>query len=269
MQRAFAVPGAYLRAAIMQPLSAVIITRNEARNIGRCIGSLQGVCEDVVVVDSGSTDGTRTIAQGLGARVVERAWTDYSDQKNFANAQAAHDRVLSLDADEALSPELQASLLAVKHNGLNGACAMHRLTNYCGSWVRHGGWYPDTKVRLFDRRTARWEGAHVHETLALAPGTPITLLNGDLLHYSYHTIADHLERIERYSDLHARKMLAEGRRAGPVKRWLSPVAKFLQGYVLQAGFLDGRAGFDIARISARAVALKYAKLNALHRARTA
>ncbi len=252
MQRAFAVPGAYLRAAIMQPLSAVIITRNEARNIGRCIGSLQGVCEDVVVVDSGSTDATRTIAQGLGARVVERAWTDYSDQKNFANAQAAHDRVLSLDADEALSPELKASLLAVKDTGLNGAYAMHRLTNYCGSWVRHGGWYPDTKVRLFDRRTARWEGAHVHETLTLAPGTPITLLHG-----------------ERYSDLHARKMLAEGRRAGPVKRWLSPVAKFLQGYVLQAGFLDGRAGFDIARISARAVALKYAKLNALHRARTA
>jgi hypothetical protein len=135
--------------------------------------------------------------------------------------------------------------------------------------VRHGGWYPDTKVRLFDRRQARWEGAHVHETLALAPGTPIHLLHGDLLHYSYHTIADHEARIERYSDLHARKMLAEGRQAGLVKLWLSPVAKFLQGYLLQGGFLDGRAGYDIARLSARAVHLKYAKLNALRRAQQA
>jgi hypothetical protein len=143
---------------------------------------------------------------------------------------------------------------------------MNRLTNYCGTWVRHSGWYPDTKVRLFDRSTSRWEGAHVHETLALAPGTAITLLKGDLLHYSYPSITDHLERIERYSDLHARKMLAEGRSAGPVKMWLSPVVKFLQGYLLDAGFLDGRAGYDIARLSAKAVHLKYAKLNALRRA---
>jgi glycosyltransferase involved in cell wall biosynthesis len=253
----------------MQSLSAVIITRNEARNIGPCLLALQGVCDEVVVVDAESTDATRAIAEGHGARVTIRTWTDYSDQKNFANGLASHDLVLSLDADEVLSPELRASLLAVKRDGAQGAYSMHRLTNYCGSWVRHGGWYPDTKVRLFDRRQARWEGAHVHETLALAPGTPITLLKGDLLHYSYHTIADHEARIERYSDLHARKMLAEGREAGVVKLWLSPAAKFLQGYLLQGGFLDGRAGYDIARLSARAVHLKYAKLNALRRAQQA
>jgi len=253
----------------MQPLSAVLITRNEARNIGRCLEALQGVCEDVVVVDAESTDETRSIAAGHGARVTVRAWTDYSDQKNFANALAAHDLLLSLDADEVLSPELRRSIVAVKQAGARGAYSMHRLTNYCGSWVRHGGWYPDTKVRLFDRRQARWEGEHVHETLVLASGTPITLLHGDLLHYSYHTIADHEARIERYSDLHARKMLAAGRHAGPVKLWLSPVAKFVQGYLLQGGFLDGRAGLDIARLSARAVHLKYAKLNALRRAQQA
>jgi glycosyltransferase involved in cell wall biosynthesis len=253
----------------MQSLSAVIITRNEARNIGPCLRALQGVCDEVVVVDAESTDNTRAIAEGHGARVTVRAWTDYSNQKNFANGLATHDLVLSLDADEVLSPELRASILEVKRDGAQGAYSMHRLTNYCGSWVRHGGWYPDTKVRLFDRRQARWEGAHVHETLALAPGTPITLLKGDLLHYSYHTIADHETRIERYSDLHARKMLAEGRQAGVVKLWLSPAAKFLQGYLLQGGFLDGRAGYDIARLSARAVHLKYAKLNALRRAQQA
>jgi glycosyltransferase involved in cell wall biosynthesis len=232
----------------MQKLSAVIITRNEARNIGRCLASLEGVCEERIVVDAESTDATRDIAEKHGARVVVRAWTDYSDQKNFANGLATHPHVLSLDADEELSSELRASLFAVKRQGLSGAYAMRRLTNYCGTWVRHGGWYPDTKVRLFDRGTSRWAGAHVHETLELAPGTRTTLLEGDLLHY-----------------LHARKLLAAGNQAGAVKRWGSPVAKFLQGYVLQLGFLDGRAGWDIARLSAKAVHMKYAKLNALRR----
>ncbi len=263
------VPANYLRQLTMQPLSAVIITRNESRNIGRCLAALQGLCEDLVVVDAQSTDDTCSIAERSGARVIVRAWTDYSDQKNFANAQARHDHILSLDADEELSADLRASIEAIKQQGFNGAYSMNRLTNYCGTWVRHGGWYPDTKVRIFDRRTTRWEGSHVHETLALAPGTPVTLLKGDLLHYSYPSIADHLERIDRYSDLHARKLFGSGRKAGAVKRWLSPVAKFLSGYVLQGGFLDGRAGFDIARLSARAVYLKYAKLNDLHRAQGA
>jgi len=249
----------------MDPLSAVIITRNEARNIGRCLKALEGVCEELVVVDAESTDDTRGIAERHGARVVVRAWTDYSDQKNHANGLATHPYVLSLDADEELSPALRASILAAKQEGFRGAYSMHRLTNYCGTWVRHGGWYPDTKVRLFDRRTTHWAGAHVHETLELAPGTTVTFLEGDLLHYSYPSIPDHLERIERYSDLHARKLLASGKKAGPVKLWGSPIAKFLQGYVLQLGFLDGRAGWDIARLSARAVHLKYAKLNALRR----
>jgi glycosyltransferase involved in cell wall biosynthesis len=249
----------------MEPLSAVIITRNEARNIGRCLASLEGVCEERIVVDAESTDDTRAIAERHGARVVVRGWTDYSDQKNFANGLASHPYVLSLDADEELSSELRASLFALKRKGFSGAYAMDRLTNYCGTWVRHGGWYPDTKVRLFDRNTAHWAGAHVHETLELAPGTRATLLEGDLLHYSYPSIPDHLERIERYSDLHARKLMAAGKRAGPVKLWGSPIAKFLQGYVLQLGFMDGRAGWDIARLSAKAVHLKYTKLNALRR----
>lgn len=253
----------------MTGISAVIITRNEARNIGRCIASLQDVVDEVVVVDAESTDNTQRIATDLGARVITRAWTDYADQKNFANAQAIGPYILSMDADEALSPELKASLLTVIRSGLQGAYQVDRLTNYCGTWVKHGGWYPDSKVRLFPKDRARWAGTHVHETLELDPGMPTTELRGDLLHYSYPTVQDHLTRIERYSDLHAQKLFAAGKRASFVKQWFSPMAKFIQGYVLRLGLLDGHAGWMIAKLSARAVRLKYVKLERLHNGRRA
>jgi len=253
----------------MTGISAVIITRNEARNIGRCIASLQDVVDEVVVVDAESTDDTPRIAADLRARVITRAWTDYADQKNFANAQAVGPYILSMDADEALSPELTTSLLAVIRNGPKGAYQVDRLTNYCGTWVKHGGWYPDSKVRLFPKGRARWAGTHVHETLELDPGMPIAELHGDLLHYSYPTVQDHLSRIERYSDLHAQKLFAAGKRASFVKQWFSPMAKFIQGYVLRLGLLDGHAGWMIAKLSARAVRLKYVKLERLHNGRRA
>lgn len=253
----------------MARLSVVIITRNEERNIGRCLAPLEGLADEVVVVDAESTDRTRTIAEGHGARVVVRAWTNYSEQKNHANSLAQHPWILSLDADEVLSEGLKAELLAHKAQGFQGAYRMKRLTNYCGSWVRHGGWYPDAKVRLFPRQGTRWEGEHVHETLVLPPGTPITDLRHDLLHYSYHSVQDHEERIERYSTLHAQALHARGRHAGWVKRHLAPGFKFVQGYLLQGGFLDGKAGWTIARLSARAVRLKYLKLQRLERGESA
>ena len=250
-------------------LSVVIITQDEERNIGRCIASVRPFSDDIVGVDSGSADRTVAIATELGARVSTRPWAGYSAQKNHANDLARHGHILSLDADEALSPELAASIRAAGAAGWKGAYGFNRLTSYCGRWVRHGGWYPDTKIRIFPKEGARWRGDHVHETLEIDPGTPVTHLAGDLLHWSYHTLADHAGRIERYSGLHARKMLAEGRRAGWIKRWLSPLFKFVQGYVFQLGFLDGSAGFHIARYSARAVRLKYAKLHQLLRERQA
>ncbi|HNO03862.1 MAG TPA: glycosyltransferase family 2 protein [Flavobacteriales bacterium] len=244
-------------------LSVVIITRNEERNIARCINSVRTLSDDIVVVDSGSTDRTVAIATELGARVSMHTWAGYSAQKNHANALARHAYILSLDADEALSPELTASIRTAEQAGWHGAYGFNRLTNYCGRWVRHGGWDPDVKIRIFPKASARWTGDHVHETLELDPGTRVNHLAGDLLHWSYHSLSDHAERIERYSTLHARKMLAEGKRAGWVKRRLSPLFKFVQGYVFQMGLLDGSAGFHIARYSARAVALKYAKLHQL------
>lgn len=250
----------------MTGISAVIITLNEERNIARCIASLQRVADEVIVVDADSTDATRSIAEGMGARVIGHAWAGYSGQKNFANELAGGAYILSMDADEALSPELERSMLEAIGTGLSGAYRSNRLTSYCGTWVRHGGWYPDSKVRLFPKGRARWVGEHVHEELVLGEGVAVTDLHGDLLHWSYHSLEDHRARIERYSDLHARKMMEAGKRGGMAKRWLSPVAKFVQGYLLQLGFLDGRAGFDIARLSAKAVYLKYTKLHRLRHA---
>jgi len=247
----------------MKGISAVIITRNEAHNIARCLISLQLLVDEVIVVDAESTDDTARIATEHGARVIVRAWTDYSDQKNFANAQARGPYILSMDADEAISAELRAALMDATKKGLAGAYRFNRLTNYCGTWVRHGGWYPDAKVRLFPKVGTSWQGEHVHEELQLAPETIVHQLDGDLLHYSYPTVSSHEQRIERYSDLHARKLLAAGKRPGLLKRTLSPVVKFFQGYVLRLGFLDGKAGYTIARLSARAVRLKYAKLQRL------
>lgn len=250
----------------MDRISAVIITFNEERNIARCLRSLEGVADDIVVVDAESTDATAAIAEQHGARVTLRKWTDYSDQKNFANALALHPYILSLDADEALSDELKELILQRKKEGLKGAYRFPRLTNYCGTWVKNGGWYPDRKIRLFPREGTQWIGEHVHEELQLPPQIPITDLKADLLHYSYHTISDHQQRIERYSTLHAQRMHAAGKRATPIKLWLSPAFKFFQGYFLQLGMLDGPAGFNIAWYSAKAVAMKYRKLKALDNA---
>lgn len=248
----------------MTSISAVIITRNEARNIERCISSLKSVADEVIVVDAESEDDTRIRAERLGAIVHIRKWTNYSDQKNFANSLATHSYILSIDADEALSPALEKSLNELKGSVLNAAYRVNRYTNYCGHWVKHGGWYPDAKVRLFPKDGTRWEGEHVHETLTLPKAIAIEQLRGDLLHYSYHTVQDHRNRIQRYSTLHAQRMFAKGRKAGVVKRWLSPVAKFIQGYFFQLGFLDGWAGWKIATLSALAVYLKYSKLDQLN-----
>ncbi len=246
-------------------ISAVIITLNEARNIGRCLDSLGGVADEVIVLDSGSTDGTVELAHARGARVGHRDWTNYSEQKNHANSLAQGHYILSLDADEALSPELRGSLLEVKRVGLKGAYAMPRLTNYCGSWIRHGGWYPDLKVRLFPREGARWEGEHVHERLVLPEGMAAMRLRGDLLHYSYTSISGHIRQADHFSSLAAQGLFARGKRAGALKRWCSPPARFLGDYILRGGFRDGWHGAVIARISAAATYWKYAKLGQLWR----
>jgi len=241
-------------------ISAIIITLNEERNIGRCLESLQGIADEIIVVDSHSTDRTRQIAEAHGARVIERDWEGYSATKNRANADANHAYILSLDADEALDNTLRASMLAAKHQGLSGSYSFHRLTNYCGRWIRHGGWYPDTKVRLFPLGAAEWQGNFVHEELVLKTPSSTTLLKGDLLHYSYYTREEHLNRVEKYTTLAAQKLKAKGKKGGTLKALASALARFFNMYVVKLGFMDGAAGWHVCRISAYAAYLRYTKL---------
>lgn len=241
-------------------LSAVIITFNEARNIGRCLDSLAGVADDVLVVDSFSTDDTARICREKGARFIQHPFEGHIQQKNFALTQALHPCVLSLDADEALSDALRQSILAAKADWRADGYTMNRLTNYCGQWIRHSGWYPDRKLRLFVREKGRWGGQNPHDRVEMTPGSRTAFLKGDLLHFSYYTVQEHRERARRYAQIAADAMQEHGRRGNILQLFLNPFAKFVRNYVLRLGFLDGRYGFTICRIAALETYWKYREL---------
>jgi glycosyltransferase involved in cell wall biosynthesis len=242
-------------------LSAVIITKNEEKNVARCLQSLSGVADEIVVIDSFSIDNTSAICKEFGVKFLQHEWQGYSETKNWGNSQASHDWIISLDADEELSPKLRESILEIKKTGPGGYFySFNRFTNYCGQWIRHGGWYPEWKTRMFDRRTARWEGDFVHEKLVFDPGMKPVTLSGDLLHYSIPDIAAHIRTVNRYSSLAAEEQLAKGKKFSVFKLIFSPVATFIQMYFFKAGFLDGLYGFVIAVISAHYRFLKYAKM---------
>ncbi|AWM33616.1 glycosyltransferase family 2 protein [Hymenobacter nivis] len=245
----------------MVSLSVVVITFNEAANIGRCLDALGDVADEVLVVDSFSTDNTVEICRARGARVVLNAFAGYVEQKNFATAQARFDHVLQLDADEVLTEELRQSIQQAKADWQHAAYALARLTNYCGHWVRHGGWYPDRKLRLYDRRLGRWEGLLLHEHYEVGPGHTTGILAGDALHYSYHSIAQHVSQLNKFTSITAQELALKGRtRVTLFHLLLKPLWKFGHGYFLRLGFLDGFAGLCIAGISAWGVFLKFAKL---------
>jgi ADP-heptose:LPS heptosyltransferase/glycosyltransferase involved in cell wall biosynthesis len=254
-------------------LSVVVIAKNESQNLPRCLASVAGVADDVVVVDSGSTDGTPQLAQAQGARVFQREFTTYADQKNWAADQASEPYVLSLDADEALSPELRAEILAWKgafESGLEGthleAWSMPRLTEYCGTWVRHGGWYPDRKIRLWAAGSGRWctpvEGSILHEAWVPEAGVAVREFRGDLLHYSYHTTSDHHRQWAKFSTLGARDAVAAGRRSSFWKPRLRYVFQGFKQLLLQGGWRDGRAGWEVARWSALSAYWKWRQVAA-------
>ena len=247
-------------------LSVVIITFNEERNLARCLASVKELADDIVVVDSFSTDGTEKIAHENGVRFVQHAFEGHIEQKNWAITQAKYPWVLSLDADEALSGELLKAMQKVKRTQQPAdGYTMARLTNYCGTWVKHGGWYPDIKLRLWDSRKGHWGGTNPHDRYELNAGTRTEKLDGDLLHYSYDSLADHLRQVNYFTDISSRALHAKDKRASWTKLLLSPVAKFMGDYIFRGGFLDGYHGFVIARISAHASFLKYAKLKQLWR----
>lgn len=250
----------------MTPISVVIITYNEEKNLGRCLESVKEIADDIVVVDSFSTDNTESIAMRHGARFVKHPFDGHIEQKNWAITQAKYPHVLSLDADEAIDEELKQSILAVKQNFSKKGYYMNRLTNYCGHWVRHCGWYPDRKLRLWDSRCGKWGGINPHDKYEMSEGDGVTgHLKGDILHYSYYSIQDHLRQIDYFTTISAQALFNKGKKASFEKRYLSPLAKFIESYFFKLGFLDGRYGYEICRNSAMATRMKYRKLDALWR----
>ena len=244
------------------PLSAIIITLNEEKNIGRCLESISGVVDEIVVVDSFSTDKTKEICAKYKAKFIEHPFEDFTKQKNFALSQCSHDWVLSLDADEALDPVLRRNILELKKFPQKHGFKMHRVTNYCGKWIRHGGWYPDIKLRLIDKRYSRFEGGKVHEKLIT--DQEVKMVGGEILHYSFYSIDQHQKQANDFST-HAANTLFEKGETTTVFRVLgAPVFSFFKNYFIKLGFLDGFYGLVIAVISAQAKFLKYAKLLSLH-----
>ena len=242
----------------MPRLSVVVITRNEAANVRAALESVRWA-DELVVVDSGSTDETVCIARRIANRVTRHAWEGYGAQKNFASGLATHDWILSLDADERVSPALAReirALLAAEPTARG--YRLPRVTRYLGRWVRSTDWYPDLQLRLYDRRAARWNDRLVHESVAV--DGPVGRLQGELEHHAYRDISHHLQTIDRYTTLAARQMLREGRRAEWVDLTVRPPAAFLRNYVVRRGLRDGAPGLIVSLLNAGYVFLKFAKL---------
>ena len=247
----------------MPPVSVTIITLDEEEHIGPAIDSAAWA-DEVLVVDSGSTDRTMEIARSKGARVLTRAWTGYVDQKNFAADQAAHDWIFSLDADERIPPPLAQEITSIvaKEPPYRGY-RVPRVTFHLGRWIRTTDFYPDYQMRLYDRRTGRWQGRYVHESVKV--DGPTSQLTQDIEHYSFRDLRDQIKRINQYSTLSAMQMYEAGRRTGPIEIVVHPPAAFLRNYVLRRGFMDGTAGLLISLLNAWGVGLKFMKLWELQR----
>lgn len=248
----------------MIKLSAAIITYNEENNIQRCIESLLPVVDEIVVVDSLSTDKTVEIAESLGAKVIPQKFLGHIQQKNLAIEKTSFDYVLSLDADEALTPDLQNSILKVKGNWQGEGYSFNRLTNYCGKWIKTCGWYPDVKLRLFEKGKGEWQGLNPHDEFRLFNTKP-QHIPGDLLHYSFYTVDQHLKQIDYFSTIGAKALYEKEKKGSFFKMIINPVAMFFKSYIIKRGILDGKYGFLISWYSAGEKFKKYSKLYALQK----
>lgn len=238
-------------------LSAVIITYNEEKNITRCLESLTGIADEIIVLDACSTDRTREICEHFGVRFFQQPWLGYSPTKNIANSLATGDYILSIDADEALSKELQVSILEFKKNPTADSCALNRLTDYCGRWIKHGGWYPDQKKRIFKKDIGSWEGS-IHEELVFSKEHKSKKLSGDMLHYSFPTIESHIQKSLRYAYLVAARDFEQSKKRNQIIHGMTkPVFSFFRQYVFKLGFLDGYYGFVLASISSFELFMRY------------
>jgi glycosyltransferase involved in cell wall biosynthesis len=247
----------------MQKISAVIITMNEEQLIEQCLQSLDDVADEVIVVDSFSTDSTEQVCKKFNVKFVQHEFKGFMDQKNYAVSLASHPYILSLDADETLSSELQKSLLEVKNNIKFEGYKVNRLSNYCGKWIRHSAWYPDPQLRLFRADRGSWGLINVHETFIMNHDSRISKLKGDLLHWPCTSGQDLEDKIEMYSDIAAREFFSRGERAGFITPYFHGFWRFFQTYFFRLGFLDGKNGYVICRTGAYSSFLKYKVLRIL------
>ena len=247
----------------MLKISATVITFNEEADIAGALASLAWA-DEIVVIDSGSTDRTVEVCREYTRNIFSRAWTGYVDQKNFAVEKAAHDWIFSLDADERVSPELEREIEGLRdETPPRAGFRIPRAAFFMGRWIRHGDWYPDYQLRLFDRRHGRWQGGRVHESVRLdsQPG----FLKGEIRHFTYRSLSDYLRRLEVYSALAAEDYRERGKTSTPLKMALNPAVTFAKAYGLKGGFLDGAPGLMVAVMGAVSVFFKYAKLYELQR----
>lgn len=245
-------------------LSVVIITFNEEKNIARCLDSVKAIADDIVVVDSFSTDKTKQICEEKEVRFIEHAFDGHIEQKNWAITKAQYPHVLSLDADEALTAELSKNIDQIKKNWEYDGYVFNRLTNFCGTWIKHCGWYPDKKLRLWDTRKGKWGGVNPHDKVIMQKGASTFHVKQDILHYSFYTVEQHLKQIEYFTDISSKAAFERGVSSTNFKIFYKSWFKFLRDYILKLGFLDGYHGFVVCKNSAYAKRLKYTKLKALH-----
>ena len=244
----------------MLKISVVIITLNEEKNLERCLRSVKTIADEIVVVDSNSTDKTEEISRHYNARFVSQSFLGYVEQKNYATSIAKNDWVLSLDADEELSEELMQSLIQLQPNERNIAFKVERFSNYCGKWIKHSGWYPDKKIRLYNKKFGCWEGDKIHEYWQPLIKQKALLLKGHLFHYTYHSVSDFFKQIDHYSEIIAWRDVNKGITTNILVVFLAPIWKFFYNYILKLGFLDGYEGYMICKLSAFASFAKYSKI---------
>ena len=250
----------------MKKISATIITLNEEDKIRQCLESLRDVADEIVVVDSLSTDNTKLICEEFGVKFVEQKWLGYSEQKNLANDIASHDWILSIDADEVLSDELKKSILKIKDTDFDTnddvVFSFNRLNNYCGKWIHHSGFYPDKKIRIWNRKIGKWEGI-VHEVIKFSTKVKEVHLKGDLLHYSYAKPEDFEKQVFKFAELRAQHYFDKGKKCASLLKIISPIYFFIQHYFFRLGFLDGKEGFVMCKVAAKATRHKYETLEQL------
>lgn len=243
-------------------ISATIITYNEEENIGDCIDSLKEVADEIIVVDSFSNDATEKICKGKNVKFIQHKFEGHIQQKNFALEQATNNFVLSLDADERLSDELKKEIrdCVICHAEPFEAYIMNRLNNYCGKWIKHGVWYPDKKIRLWNKQKGKWGGSNPHDKVLMDTNTLTKTFSGNILHYTVRTPEQYKSQMEKFSTIAAQSMLHEGKKSNLIKAYSAGAFAFIRSYVLRAGFLDGSAGYQIAKGYKRYTRMKYQKM---------